>query len=166
MRILLLNGPNLNLLGKREPEVYGKISLRELEEALAEMARAEGIELDCFQSNVEGELVDAIQRAAGAKPIDSNLLPAEKCAACIFNPGGYTHTSIALRDAVGGVDLPVYEVHISNVLSREEFRHVSMIGPVAAGTLIGFGLRGYALALQAAIEAHVKHLRFPPGGDA
>ncbi|MEE9275627.1 MAG: type II 3-dehydroquinate dehydratase [bacterium] len=161
MRILLLNGPNLNLLGAREPEVYGRTTLADLEAALSAMARAEGVALDCFQSNVEGELVDALQRAAGAKPAEAGLPPEGKCAACLFNPGGYSHTSVALRDAVAGLDLPVYEVHISNVLSREEFRHVSMIGPVAAGTLIGFGLRGYALALRAAIDRHIKERDFP-----
>ena len=123
MKILLLNGANLNLLGTREPEIYGGTTLLELEEALREIARAEGAELECYQSNVEGELVNAIQRAAGALSPDPKLPPGGKCAACVFNPGGFTHTSVVLRDAVGGVDLPVYEVHISNVLTREDFRH-------------------------------------------
>lgn len=162
MRILLLNGPNLNLLGTREPEVYGKTTLSELEAALARMAADEGVDLECFQSNVEGELVDALQRAGGAKPPRKNAAPSGECAACIFNPGGYTHTSVALRDAIGGLELPVYEVHISNVLKREDFRHRSMIGPVAAGSVVGFGLAGYALALRAAIDACVKGLTFPP----
>ena len=162
MRILLLNGPNLNLLGTREPEKYGRISLARLEEALRAQAKGEGVELDCLQSNVEGELVDALQRAAGMKPPEPGRAPGGKCAACIFNPGGYTHTSVALRDAVAGTGLPVYEVHVTNVLSREDFRHRSMIGPVAAGSIIGFGLQGYALALQAAIDRHVKGLSFPP----
>ncbi|MBI2177555.1 MAG: 3-dehydroquinate dehydratase, partial [Candidatus Tectomicrobia bacterium] len=134
MRILLLNGPNLNLLGAREPEKYGLTSLACLEEALRAQAKAEGVELDCLQSNIEGELVDALQRAAGLKPLDPGRAPAGKCAACIFNPGGYTHTSVVLRDAVAGTGLPVYEVHVTNVLSREDFRHRSMIGPVAAGS--------------------------------
>ncbi len=162
MRILLLNGPNLNLLGKREPEVYGETTLAELEAALTRMAAEEGVELECFQSNVEGELIDALQRAGGARPPRSVAAPSGECAACVFNPGGYTHTSVALRDAVGGLDVPVYEVHISNVLKREDFRHRSMIGPVAAGTIIGYGLEGYALALRAAIDRHVKALKFPP----
>lgn len=164
MRILLLNGPNLNLLGSREPEVYGQRTLAELEGALQAFAKNLNVELDCLQSNVEGELVNALQRAAGAMPPgEGDLPPQGKCAACIFNPGGYTHTSVALRDAISGIDLPVYEVHISNVLSREEFRHVSMIGPVAAGSVIGFGLRGYFLALQAAIDRHVRGLGDFPG---
>ncbi len=166
MKILLLNGANLNLLGTREPEIYGGTTLAELEEALREIARAEGAELECYQSNVEGELVSAIQRAAGALPPDPSLPPGGKCAACVFNPGGYTHTSVVLRDAVGGVELPVYEVHISNVLTREDFRHRSMIGPVAAGCFIGLGLYGYASALRAAIDRHVKGIDFPPEGGA
>ena len=161
MKILLLNGPNLNLLGIREPEVYGKTTLAELEAALAEMAADEGVELECFQSNVEGELVDALQRAGGAKPLLQDAAPSGKCVACIFNPGGYTHTSVALRDAIGGLALPVYEVHISNVLKREDFRHRSLVGPVVAGSVIGFGLVGYTLALRAAINLHVKGLTFP-----
>lgn len=166
MRILLLNGPNLNLLGTREPETYGRTTLTDIEKALSDIARAEGVELECFQSNVEGELVDALQRAAGVKHPEPNLPPSGSCAACIFNPGAYTHTSVALRDAIGGIDLPVYEVHISNVLNREDFRHVSMVGPVAAGTIIGMGLYGYLAALRAAIDQDVKKLSFPPGGKA
>lgn len=165
MRILLLNGPNLNLLGTREPEVYGRTTLAELESALVRMAADEGVELECFQSNVEGELIDALQRAGGAKPPLEEAPPSGECAACVFNPGGYTHTSVALRDAIGGLDLPVYEVHISNVLKREGFRHRSMIGPVAAGSVIGFGLAGYALALRAAVDACVKGLTFPAEGE-
>ncbi len=159
----MLNGANLNLLGTREPEIYGKTTLAGLEAALGEAARADGVELECFQSNVEGELVDALQRATGALPPEPGKVPGEKCAACIFNPGGYTHTSVVLRDAIGGLDLPVYEVHISNVLTREEFRHLSMIGPVAAGTFIGLGLYGYLSALRAAIDLNVKGAEFPGG---
>lgn len=150
------------MLGKREPEVYGETTLAGLEAALTRMAADEGVELECCQSNVEGELIDALQRAGGAGPHGSGAAPSGECVACIFNPGGYTHTSVALRDAVGGLDVPVYEVHISNVLKREDFRHRSMIGPVAAGTIIGYGLEGYALALRAAIDRHVKALKFPP----
>jgi 3-dehydroquinate dehydratase-2 len=166
VRILLLNGPNLNLLGTREPEIYGQTTLTELEEALEAVAMSEGVDLDCFQSNVEGDLVDALHRAAGVKPLEPNLPPVGKCVACVFNPGGYTHTSVALRDAIGGLALPVYEVHISNVLTREEFRHESMIGPVAAGSIIGLGLYGYVAALRAAIEREVKKTKFPPEGRA
>lgn len=162
VRILLLNGPNLNLLGKREPEVYGETTLAELEAALTRMAGAEGVDLECCQSNVEGELIDALQRAGGAKARQAGAAPSGECVACVFNPGGYTHTSVALRDAIGGLNMPVYEVHVSNVLKREDFRHRSMIGPVAAGTIIGYGLEGYALALRAAIDRHVKALKFPP----
>ena len=161
MRILLLNGPNLNLLGRREPDVYGETTLAELEAALARMAADEGADLECYQSNVEGELIDALQRAAGVKPPLADVAPSGECVACIFNPGGYTHTSVALRDAIGGLDLPVYEVHISNVMKREDFRHRSMIGPVAAGSVVGFGMAGYALALRAAVDSHVKGLTFP-----
>ncbi len=161
-----MNGPNLNLLGTREPEVYGSATLADLEGALRAIAKSEGAELECFQSNVEGELVDALHRAAGVKPPEPGLAPSGECAACIFNPGAYTHTSVALRDAIGGLGLPVYEVHISNVLTRENFRHESMIGPVAAGTIIGMGLYGYAAALRAAIDRNVKNLPFPPGENA
>jgi 3-dehydroquinate dehydratase-2 len=159
-----LNGANLNLLGVREPEIYGSTTLADLEAALGDTARAEGVELDCFQSNVEGELVDALQRAGGAMPPEPGKMPEDRCAACIFNPGGYTHTSVVLRDAIGGLDLPVYEVHITNVLTREEFRHLSMIGPVAAGSFIGLGLYGYLSALRAAIDKNVKGKGFPPDG--
>ena len=162
LRILLLNGANLNLLGTREPEIYGDTTLADLEASLAVVARAEGVELDCFQSNVEGELVDALQRAGGALAPEQGKPPAGRCAACIFNPGGYTHTSVVLRDAIGGLDLPVYEVHISHVLTREEFRHLSMIGPVSAGSFIGLGNYGYLSALRAAIDKNVKGEEFPP----
>ncbi len=156
MRILLLNGPNLNLLGTREKEVYGDISLSKIEETLVDIAGKEKVDLDVFQSNIEGELVDALHRAAGLKDLVPNLSPLGSCCACIFNPGGFTHTSIALRDAVAGIEIPVYEVHISNVLTRENFRHSSMIGPVVSGTIIGFGAEGYLMALRTAIDRHVK----------
>jgi 3-dehydroquinate dehydratase-2 len=165
VRILLLNGANLNLLGTREPEVYGHTTLAGLEESLRAAAEAEGVELDCFQSNVEGELVDALQRAAGVKPPASGFPPGGECAACIFNPGGYTHTSVVLRDVIGGIELPLYEVHISNVLAREDFRHRSMIGPVVSGSFIGLGMYGYLAALRAAIDRDVKGSEFPPGGS-
>jgi len=160
MRILLLNGPNLNLLGTREKEVYGDISLSNIEKSLAEFACKEKVDLDVFQSNIEGELVDALHRAAGVKDLIPDLPPFGSCCACIFNPGAFTHTSVALRDAVAAIHLPVYEVHISNVLTREDFRHSSMIGPEVSGTIIGFGAEGYLIALRTAIDRHVKGINF------
>ena len=160
MRILLLNGPNLNLLGTREIEVYGDISLDEIEKSLIDTASKEKVELDVFQSNIEGELVDALHRAAGLKDLITNLSPFGTCCACVFNPGAFTHTSIALRDAIAGINMPVYEVHISNVLTREDFRHSSMIGPEVSGTIIGFGAEGYLMALRTAIDRHVKGINF------
>jgi len=145
--------------------VYGGTTLAELEGALRSFAKEQGVDLDCFQSNVEGELVNALQRASGVKAPEPGLLPRGECAACIFNPGGYTHTSVVLRDAIGGIKLPVYEVHISNVLAREDFRHRSIIGPVVAGSFIGLGLYGYLSALRAAIDREVKETGFPPGVD-
>tara|TARA_A100001037_G_scaffold306048_1_gene348858 strand:- start:24622 stop:25107 length:486 start_codon:yes stop_codon:yes gene_type:complete len=160
MRILLLNGPNLNLLGTREKEVYGDISLSNIEKSLADFALNEKVDLDVFQSNIEGELVDALHRAAGVKDLIPNISPFGSCCACIFNPGAFTHTSVALRDAVAAIDLPVYEVHISNVLTREDFRHSSIIGPEVSGTIIGFGVEGYLMALRTAIDRHVKGINF------
>ncbi len=160
MRILLLNGPNLNLLGTREKEVYGDISLSNIEKSLADFALNEKVDLDVFQSNIEGELVDSLHRAAGVKDLIPNISPFGSCCACIFNPGAFTHTSVALRDAVAAIDLPVYEVHISNVLTREDFRHSSIIGPEVSGTIIGFGVEGYLMALRTAIDRHVKGINF------
>ena len=160
MRILLLNGPNLNLLGTREKEVYGDVSLSKIEEALADIASKEKVNLDVFQSNIEGELVDALHRAAGLMELIPKIPPFGPCCACIFNPGAFTHTSVALRDAVASIDMPVYEVHISNVLTREDFRHSSMIGPEVSGTIIGYGVEGYLMALRAAIDRHVKGINF------
>jgi 3-dehydroquinate dehydratase-2 len=133
MKILIINGPNLNLLGKREPEVYGKTSFEEyLEELKLEF---NGTELFYFQSNLEGELINKIQEAA------------DSFDGIVLNAGGYTHTSVALSDAVAASEIPVIEVHISNILRREEFRHVSLIAPHAAGSIVGFGLQSYALAI-------------------
>tara|TARA_Y100000588_G_scaffold236245_1_gene249887 strand:+ start:104 stop:589 length:486 start_codon:yes stop_codon:yes gene_type:complete len=160
MRILLLNGPNLNLLGTREKEVYGDISLSNIEKSLADFALNKKVDLDVFQSNIEGELVDALHRAAGVKDLIPDISPFGSCCACIFNPGAFTHTSVALRDAVAAIDLPVYEVHISNVLTREDFRHSSIIGPEVSGTIIGFGVEGYLMALRTAIDRHVKGINF------
>ncbi len=140
MRVLVLHGPNLNLLGSREPDVYGSFSLEELDQRLADRASTRGIELRCLQSNHEGALIDALHEA-GAGAADVVLL----------NAGGLTHTSVSLRDAVVASGLPVIEVHLSNVAARESFRHVSLIAPVVVGQVTGFGLESYLLALDGAI---------------
>jgi 3-dehydroquinate dehydratase-2 len=137
--LLLLNGPNLNLLGTREPQVYGSQTLAQIEAQLAAEAQALGHELLCFQSNHEGALIDRIQQARG-----------EGIGFIVFNPGAYTHTSIALRDALLGVQIPFIEIHLSNVFARESFRHHSYLSDVAAGVIVGLGPLGYRLALQAA----------------
>ncbi len=137
MSILVLNGPNLNLLGTREPQVYGSTTLPMIEAELQQMAAERGVALQCFQSNHEGALIDRIHaaRSDGTTHI-------------IINPGGLTHTSVALRDALAGVALPFIEVHISNVHQREEFRHHSYLSGIAAGVIVGLGVNGYRLALQ------------------
>jgi len=134
MKILIINGANLNLLGVRQPEIYGCESFEEYLEALRN--RYQTLSIDYYQSNIEGELVDALQRAD--KSYDGIIL----------NAGGYTHTSVVLRDAVAAISTPVVEVHISQILAREEFRHISLIAPVAVGTITGFGLESYRLALE------------------
>ncbi len=138
-RLLLLNGPNLNLLGTREPGIYGADSLQSIERRAKELAREEGRELLCFQSNAEHELIARIQQA-----------PAEQVGVLIFNPGAFTHTSIALRDAVLAVRLPMIEVHLSSPAARETFRRKSYFSDIALGVISGFGALGYELAVRAA----------------
>lgn len=138
MKLLIVNGPNLNLLGKREPDIYGNHTFESYLETLKK--RFPGVELDYFQSNVEGELIDCIQQADG------------RYDGIVLNAGGYTHTSVALADAIGGVDVPVVEVHISCILAREEFRHVSLIAPKCKGSVMGFGLDSYRLGVLSFLE--------------
>ncbi len=133
--VLVLHGPNLNLLGEREPEVYGSLTLEDIDRRLEAAGEELGVQVRCMQSNSEGSLIDALQEARSW------------ASGVIFNPGGYTHTSVALRDAVAGITVPVIEVHLSNVYAREEFRHHSLISPVCAGKIVGFGWRSYLLAL-------------------
>lgn len=137
MKILVLNGPNLNLLGNREPDVYGTLTLAELETRCREWGEAAGAVIECRQSNGEGDLVGWIQAAA-----------ADGSDGVVLNAGGYTHTSVALRDAVAAVSVPVVEVHLSNTQARESFRHVSMVAPVCVGTIQGFGADGYRAAIE------------------
>jgi 3-dehydroquinate dehydratase-2 len=138
-RILLLNGPNLNLLGSREPAIYGSATLRDIEEKLTALTRAKGHELLSFQSNAEHELIARIHAAKR-----------DGVAFVIINPGAFTHTSIALRDAFLAVSVPFIEVHLSNVFAREQFRHRSYLSGIAAGCIVGLGPIGYELALEAA----------------
>ena len=140
-QVLLLNGPNLNLLGTREPDVYGQQTLPQIEQGLIQQALAGGAELSALQSNAEHELVDAVQ-AAAASGVDFILI----------NPGAFTHTSIALRDAFLGVGIPLIEVHLSNIHRREEFRQVSYFSDIAEGVIVGLGAQGYELALSAALS--------------
>lgn len=149
-RILLVNGPNLNLLGRREPGYYGDVTLAAIEERLARLATARGARLETFQSNAEHELVDRVQ-ALAKDPVDFVIL----------NPGAFTHTSIALRDALLAVSVPFIEVHLSNVHAREPFRRHSYFSDIAAGSIVGLGAQGYELALAAALD----RLDGPSGGN-
>jgi 3-dehydroquinate dehydratase II len=143
--ILILNGPNLNLLGTREPEQYGSETLADVAEQCRELGKKHGIDIDFRQSNHEGVLIDWIHEA-GEKVKKGEML------GVVFNPGAYTHTSIALPDAISGTELPVIEVHISNVHARETFRHHSYISPVARGIVVGFGTYGYQLAIEGLLQ--------------
>ena len=140
MRILFLNGPNLNLLGSREVDVYGKVTIKEIDAELAKLARSKKVSLEIIQSNHEGEIVEAIGSAKG------------RFDAILINPAAYTHTSVAIRDAISAVSIPTVEVHLSNIYAREEFRHTSLIAPVAKGQVSGFGKLSYILGLEAAID--------------
>jgi 3-dehydroquinate dehydratase-2 len=136
-RILVIHGPNLNLLGTREPEVYGSTTLPEIDAMLTELGEELGVAVESFQSNHEGAIIDAIH---GART---------RCAGILINPGAFTHYAIAIRDAIAAVALPVVEVHLSNIYQREEFRHRSVIAPVAVGSIAGFGVDSYRLGLRA-----------------
>ncbi len=142
IRILFLNGPNLNLLGKREPEVYGRTTLADIESKVRERAKKAGVEVDFRQTNLEGELVGWIQQAKGQFDV------------IVLNAAAYTHTSIALRDAISAVEVPTIEVHLSNIHAREEFRHKSLIAPVCRGQITGFGSNSYVLAVEAALNVN------------
>ena len=139
-RVLVLNGPNLNMLGIREPATYGSQTLADIEKMATDEGKALGLEVTCKQSNIEGELVTWIQQALGAYD------------AIVINPGAYSHTSIAIHDAFRAVNLPVVEVHLSNIYTREPFRHHSYVSPVALGVICGVGATGYKLALHALAE--------------
>ncbi len=138
-KILVIHGPNLNLLGKREPEVYGSVTIKKINESLTKLAAARGAKVEFFQSNHEGEIVSKIGDAKGVFD------------AIVINPAAYTHTSVAIRDAISAVEVPTVEVHLSNIYSREAFRHESLVAPVAVGQISGFGQKSYELGLMAAL---------------
>lgn len=143
-KILVLNGPNLNLLGLREPAVYGSATLADVEQMCRDAGARMGMEVECRQSNHEGVLIDWLHEAG-------REVKAGRLLGVVFNPGAYTHTSVALHDAIKGAEVPVIETHISNVHARESFRHHSYISPAAAGIVVGFGVQGYLLAMQGLI---------------
>jgi 3-dehydroquinate dehydratase II len=143
-RILVINGPNLNTLGTRQPEIYGRTTLPEINAQLRAYALEQGYEIAAFQSNHEGALIDFLQAEAN------------NCVGIIINPGGLTHTSVSLRDALAATDRPIIEVHLSNIHAREPFRHTSYIAPISKGQIAGLGSAGYLYALQSLIELHKK----------
>ena len=138
MKILLLNGPNLNMLGVREPEKYGNLTLESIENSIIELGRKNNVEIECFQSNHEGEIIDKIQQTT--------------CDGLIINAGGFTHTSVAIRDAISSVEIPTVEVHMTNIHAREEFRHSSLISGVSIGQVVGFKEKSYEFALLGLID--------------
>ena len=142
MKILVIHGPNLNLLGIREPDVYGSITMEQIDKGLENKASKNDIDLESFQSNAEHEIVSKLQESM------------DKTDYIIINPGALTHTSIAIRDALLGMDIPFYEIHISNIFSREEFRHKSFFSDIAAGVICGLGTKGYEMALNHIIETY------------
>lgn len=139
-KILVIHGPNLNLLGKREPGIYGKITIAEVNKKLEDMAKKNKVAIEIFQSNHEGEIVDKIGKSKNT------------CSVLLINPAAYTHTSVAIRDAILATGIPTIEVHISNIYSREDFRHDSLIAPVAKGQISGFGMDSYIYGMEAAIK--------------
>lgn len=139
-RILVIHGPNLQLLGKREPAIYGRVTLKEINGSLKKIARRRKVSLTIIQSNIEGKIVDIIGKSK------------DKFSGLLINPAAYTHTSVAIRDAIAGSGITAVEVHLSNIYSREEFRHKSLITPVAKGTVFGFGPASYTLGLEALID--------------
>lgn len=141
MRVLVIHGPNLNLLGEREPDIYGKEALAEVDAAIARLAQELGVELRAVQHNSEGGIIDALHEAR------------KDCDAVLINPGAYTHYSYAIADAIAAIRIPVIEVHLSNVHAREEFRRKSVVAPVCKGSIAGFGVQSYLLALRAAVGA-------------
>ena len=140
MKILIINGPNINLLGTREPEIYGALTMDNINDSLLDYAKTLGVEIETFQSNIEGEIVDKIQQSK------------KDCAGIVINPAAYTHTSVAIRDAIAAVNMPAVEVHISNIHSREEFRKNSFIAPVCIGQISGFGADSYRLGLKGLVD--------------